>query len=119
MNELSSAIKSSPFHIFSTVIIKTQLRYDLFPENPYVISLRICLQKVYKFLETRKQLGKRTHFIFEKRGKKEDKELELEFRRIIAGHNDFGLPFELFDIHFSDKKLILLACKLLTLRLVQ
>lgn len=56
------------------------------------------------FLDRRRQIGKRTHFIFEKRGKKEDAELELEFRRIVNGQNDIAAPFEGFEIHFVDKR---------------
>ena len=44
-----------------------------------------------------------THVVVECRGKKEDAELELEFRRVCAGENRFGkvLPFE---VVFADKK---------------
>ncbi|MDH3195290.1 MAG: DUF3800 domain-containing protein [Hyphomicrobiales bacterium] len=43
-------------------------------------------------------------FIFEKRGKKEDIKLELEFRRITAGKNCFSMPLNNFDLVFADKK---------------
>ena len=45
----------------------------------------------------------RTHIIVEKRGKQEDSELELEFRRVCDGGNyeRARLPFE---IVFADKK---------------
>lgn len=104
MRDLSRCLEESPFHIFSTVIMKPDLKFDLFPENPYAISLRISLQQVYHFLDRRGEARKRTHFIFEKRGTKEDQELELEFRRIVAGNNDLRLPFDGFEIHFSDKR---------------
>jgi len=104
MNDLSDALHSSPFRIFSAVIFKPDLAFDLFPENPYSISLRLCLQQAFKFLEIRGQIGKRTHFIFEKRGKKEDNELELEFRRIVSSQNDMNRSFPKFEIHFSDKR---------------
>ena len=44
-----------------------------------------------------------THIIVEERGKKEDNELELEFRRICDGDNWFNekLPFA---IKFANKK---------------
>ncbi len=47
-------------------------------------------------------MGK-THVIVEKRGKKEDAELELEFRRVCDGGNYEGtqLPFEII---FADKR---------------
>jgi len=43
------------------------------------------------------------HFLFEKRGDKEDAEIELVFRRVCAGENYKGerLPFE---IVMADKK---------------
>ena len=46
---------------------------------------------------------KKTHVVVECRGKKEDAELELEFRRICDGNNRFGIHLP-FDILFSDKK---------------
>ncbi|HEY0296908.1 MAG TPA: DUF3800 domain-containing protein [Bordetella sp.] len=45
----------------------------------------------------------RTHVIVECRGKKEDAELELEFRRICDGANP-GNRILPFDIIFADKK---------------
>ncbi len=49
-------------------------------------------------LSEEKQHGRTVHVIFESRGRKEDRELELEFRRIAAndgspgpGRQDFGL----------------------------
>ena len=104
VGDLSAALETSPFRIFTTIIFKPDLRHDLFPENPYAISLRICLQQAYRFLSTRRELGKRTYFVFEKRGLREDAELELEFRRLVDGENDLGVPMAGFNIHFSDKR---------------
>ena len=39
------------------------------------------------------------------RGNKEDKELELEFRRICDGNNRLGIPLP-FEVIFSDKKVM-------------
>lgn len=104
LNDLATSLERSPFTIFGVVISKSDLRFELFPENPYVISLRICLQQVFRFLDRRQQTAKRTHFIFEMRGAKEDSELELEFRRIVGGQNDIGEPMDGFQIHFVDKR---------------
>lgn len=104
MVDLSNCLESSPFHIFATVIHKNETANDFFPENPYAVSLKISLQHAYLFLKRRREENKRTHFIFEKRGHKEDKELELEFRRIVAGANDLQMQFPSFLIHFSDKR---------------
>jgi hypothetical protein len=104
VNELSDILQFAPFSIFSTIIDKRSLRMDLFPDNPYAIALRVCLQGAYLFLKRKGQLGKVHHFIFEKRGAKEDKDLELEFRRIVGGENDLQTPFEEFHVRFSDKR---------------
>ncbi|MBL8583327.1 MAG: DUF3800 domain-containing protein, partial [Rhizobiaceae bacterium] len=104
LSDLASCLQRSPFTIFGSVILKPELKFDLFPENPYAISLRVCLQQAFHFLKRKGQIGKRTHFIFEKRGRKEDVELELEFHRIVAGQNDIATPFEGFEVHFVDKK---------------
>lgn len=43
-----------------------------------------------------------THFLFDKRGAREDAEVELEFRRVCAGNSLVGsVPFE---IVMADKK---------------
>lgn len=104
LDDLSECVRASPFTIFASVILKSELKHDLFPENPYSISLRVCLQQAHAFLKARGEIGKRTHFIFEMRGKKEDAELELEFRRLVAGQNALETPMYGFEIHFSDKR---------------
>ena len=51
-------------------------------------------------MNSRGQAGKITHVVVEKRGEKEDNQLELSFRRICAGANALNqrLPFELVMI---------------------
>ncbi|WP_155519216.1 DUF3800 domain-containing protein, partial [Lactobacillus delbrueckii] len=44
-----------------------------------------------------------THVIFERRGRKEDNELELEFRRMCDGANRQGIRLP-FDIVFATKQ---------------
>jgi hypothetical protein len=58
---------------------------------------------LYDFLEEQGEEENLPHVVVEKRGAKEDKELELEFRRICDGNNPRGqqMPFEIL---FSDKK---------------
>lgn len=104
LTELSSALERVHFHIFAAVIMKAELKSDFFPENPYSISLKICLQLAFRFLSRRSEIGKVVHFIFEKRGRKEDDDLELEFRRIVAGDNDLHVSFPNFIVRFSDKR---------------
>lgn len=63
----------------------------------------MCLENLYSFLKEKNQEDKITHIVVERRGKKEDNELELEFRRVCDGANWFNqkLPFQ---IQFADKK---------------
>jgi hypothetical protein len=49
------------------------------PDNPYHIALKFCLKRLYFFLQEKEQHYLCTHVVVERRGKKEDKELELEF----------------------------------------
>ena len=44
-----------------------------------------------------------SHVLVECRGRREDVELELEFRRICDGANRFGKPLP-FEVVFADKK---------------
>lgn len=104
LDELTSIIQKSPFILVSTVIKKEayRQRYTA-PENPYHVALRFSLERIYYFLtEQQANLGA-THIVVEKRGKSEDDELELEFRRVCDGFNYLqkSLPFELV---FADKK---------------
>jgi hypothetical protein len=55
------------------------------------------LERTYLHLRDMGQESKVTHIVVEKRGEREDKELELAFRRICDGANVINqkLPFEL------------------------
>jgi hypothetical protein len=61
------------------------------------------LERAFGFLKDRNHATLPAHVIVESRGKKEDAQLELAFRRACAGANQWNarLPFE---IRFSDKK---------------
>jgi hypothetical protein len=102
--ELTSIIEASNFILISCVIDKEQLRSKPgIPPNPYHLALGFCLETLYELLQEKNQDDKLTHVVVECRGKKEDNELELEFRRICDGANRWGksLPF---DVKFADKK---------------
>lgn len=73
------------------------------PAHVYHLAMQLGLEKLYQFLKERDQHNGLTHVIFEARGRHEDLDLELEFRRICSGHNLFQqrLPFEIF---IADKK---------------
>lgn len=103
MNSLNKLVIESPFTVVSVVIRKEMLKnHYAEPSNPYHLALVYGLERIYSFLKEKQQTQKRTHIIFECRGKKEDNDLELEFRRVCDGANKCGvLPF---DIIMADKK---------------
>lgn len=104
MERLSSVMEASNFILIAGVVDKVRLsRGDGARSNPYHIALGICLEVLREFLAEKKQDQVKTHVLVECRGKKEDAELELEFRRICDGENPGNrvLPF---DIVFADKK---------------
>ena len=72
------------------------------PGNPYNIALGFGLERIFLHLKSLGCNAGVTFFLFESRGKKEDKDLELEFRRLCS-RNETGhqLPF---DIILADKR---------------
>lgn len=103
MDRLSSVMEASNFILIACVVDKVRLGKSEGAANPYHIALGVCLEALREFLAEKKQDEFKTHVLVECRGKKEDAELELEFRRICDGNNPGGrvLPF---DIVFADKK---------------
>ncbi len=104
LDELTAIVTATPFTLVCSVIRKDHLRSRYVnPANPYHIALGFGLERVFYFLREKGALVSKTHVMVERRGKREDAELELEFRRMCDGGNYKGeqLPFE---ITFVDKK---------------
>jgi Protein of unknown function (DUF3800) len=104
LNELTTIVQKTPFILISSVIKKEPYRerYSS-PENPYHVALRYGLERVFYYLsELHANVGS-THVVVEKRGKVEDDELELEFRRVCDGFNYLQQPLP-FELVFADKK---------------
>jgi hypothetical protein len=104
LNQLTGIIDVSNFILISCLIDKGRLRDKQEQlSNPYHLALGFCLETLYEFLQEKSQDDTLTHVVVECRGAKEDKDLELEFRRICDGANRQSrrLPFE---IVFADKK---------------
>lgn len=110
LNDLSRLIQDIPFLITSVVIDKIKLRERYAdPFNPYNLSLRFGLERLLTFLLTNGEKDKRVHIVFERRGKNEDQQLELEFLRICEAKEQFGykkLNFNQLDFRpfFADKR---------------
>ncbi|MDO8813011.1 MAG: DUF3800 domain-containing protein [Gallionella sp.] len=104
MADLSAMVEATPFTMVCCIIRKDRLKHRYAdPGNPYHIALGFGLEWVFYFLRSKGAVMGKTHVIVEKRGKREDAELELECRRVCDGenHERAMLPFE---VVFLDKK---------------
>lgn len=110
MDGLSAIVDAAPMKIIASVIRKDELRRRyIYPTNPYELALLFCMERTQIYLHG---LGQRapkvTHIVCEARGGsggKEDKELELEFRRICDGANQLSRQaIDGFEIRFADKR---------------
>lgn len=104
MGGLNQLIEAADFTIIAAAIHKEKLtRRYADPDNPYDIALTFCMERAYRFLKDKNQHTFTTHIIVEKRGQREDRELERAFCRIRDGGNYNG-PMPGFEIVFADKK---------------
>ena len=105
MDGLNQLIKKADFTIAATVIHKQRHAGTYVkPENPYKLALRFCMERAYAFLREREQHADITHIVVERRGRREDDELEFAFRQIRDGANCQG-AMPCFEIVFADKKI--------------
>lgn len=111
LSDITSLMSSFDFDIATAVIDKTKLaaRYPK-PISPYEISLLLTMEHLALNLRKHGQIGRIVHVIAESRGKTEDNELELAFRRIADGQPPFSSNqrdlLTRFDwrIRFCDKR---------------
>jgi len=104
IEQLTSIIDESRFILIAAVIDKRTLEPlgEVSP-NPYHLALRACLDALHALMKEKNQQEVDTYVVFERRGPKEDRELELEFRRICDGANDTAerLPYQII---LADKR---------------
>lgn len=98
LSALSQQMTDLPATVIAVVIDKPALRaryHD--PVGPYDYAMETGLERVHRFLEERGQQARETAIIVERRGRREDAELELAFRRVCDGANALRsvLPFQL------------------------
>lgn len=110
MDELSRLMAEAPMQLVISIIDKKRLtqKYSN-PYNPYEIAMLFCMERTLGYLRGQGQSGKRVTVAFESRGKREDAELELEFRRICDNQGNWGYKqtnFQeiAFEHLFVDKK---------------
>jgi hypothetical protein len=110
MDELSRLMAAAPMQLVVSIIDKKRLTQKYCnPYNPYEIAMLFCMERTLGYLRGQGQTGKRVTVAFESRGKREDAELELEFRRICDNQGNWGYKqtnFQeiAFEHLFVDKK---------------
>jgi len=104
LNELTDIIGAADFQLIAVAIDKRRLAVrDTGSGHPYHLALGFGLELIYRLLRDEGQDDRRTHMVCEARGAREDAELDLEFKRIRDGANDFGRPLP-FELIIADKK---------------
>ena len=84
MNDIAHIMTKLEFFHITTIIDKTEIKDTLHENNIYELALLFCMEQLHVQLMP-SQRHKKVEIIVESRGKKEDNELELEFRRILIG----------------------------------
>lgn len=91
MEDVNALIRDLPVTLIAVVIDKSRLTATYVdPTNPYHLALEFGLERVARALEARGEMGCKTHLIFESRGNKENNDLELAFRRVMASNGICG-----------------------------
>jgi len=103
LHDLNVLVEQTKFLLIASAIKKdTFNRQYSDPDNPYHIAMGFGLERIFLHLRSLGCGTGKTYLVFESRGKKEDNNLELEFRRVCdcnaTGHQ---LPFEII---LADKK---------------
>lgn len=103
LSDLHAIMSSANFILISCVVDKQRLqKQGSTKDNVYNIALAHCMESLMDFLKEKQQEDLTTHVVVECRGNREDKDLELEFRRICDGANKNGAQLPL-KIIFGNK----------------
>lgn len=104
-DDLNQMMVDAPITVIGSVIDKVKLTQKYAdPWSPYDLALHFCLERLQTFLRKNGQERRLTHVVFECRGKAEDDDLELKFRRIVAGDGHWGYRKHEFEIMDFEPK---------------
>jgi len=94
-SELRALVESAPMILFSLTVDKKRLdnNYPNSPLNPYETGLIFCMEWLRTILTEQGEHGKSVTVIFESRGRREDADLESQFRDIAFSLFDFQPVF--------------------------
>jgi hypothetical protein len=105
MAAMNQLIVDAPMTVIAVAIHKPRLREQyVAPANPYTLALQFCMERAHRFLCDNHQADRVTHLVVERRGRTEDRDLELEFRRIRDDGNYGRQQLSTMEIIFADKK---------------
>ena len=91
LERVNAVVADAEIDVIAAVIDKVRLAQKYAnPWSPYEIALHFCMETLLFRLRKLGQEARLVHVIFESRGKKEDGELELHFRRIAANQANWG-----------------------------
>lgn len=101
---LTEIIAAAPLTRVAVVIdkVRHKARYAQ-PAHPCHLALKYRLERAHHFLQLQGQADRRISVVCEARGLKEDKEIELAFRRVCDGDNRGQRPYAP-DIVIADKR---------------
>jgi hypothetical protein len=103
LNKLTALMTAMPATLIAVVIDKSKMIEDYRnPANPYEYALEAGLERVFMHLDSLEQTRGNTPIVVETRGKREDAELELAFRRVIDGGNALRRRFP-FQLRMTSK----------------
>jgi hypothetical protein len=96
LSGLDRLMEQLPATVIAVVIDKPAYvsRYHK-PSSPYDYAMETGLERIFRHMEEVGQDGKLTPVIVERRGRREDNELELAFRRVCDGANALHKPLPL------------------------
>jgi len=104
MRELNGLVENAAFTIVASAIRKAHFRPPAGSDgNPYHVAMELGLERVFLALQERGQRERITHVVFERRGPKEDNQLELEFRRLMDRTRLVGMA-ETLELVFAHKQ---------------
>lgn len=91
IDRINDLVAAADVTLIAAVIDKVRLarRYSN-PWSPYQLALHFCMETLLARLIALGQQGSTVHVVFESRGKQEDRELELYFRRIANNQANWG-----------------------------
>jgi hypothetical protein len=103
VRDVGQLVDGITFTVVASIVWKDKIKRGTSDSRDlYHIALEKGLERLATFLLSRNDPRRTTHIVFERRGKREDLELELEFRRICDSQSrDAAYPFE---IVLADKK---------------